>query len=272
MRITDANCRGDPVSVLAPLVLRAPAGGNLLSRRNWTFAANGKPFRDLLPPQEITYFGVPFFHVPLPDRGIDIGNKHWAHRIGWGDPHLLQIQDSTHYWHDPGGKTLHLLFRAAAHRANIAAVARMTEDAAGTLAIVPENTPGGAPVLFVPLPGGNLRFDVFYDTPSRLYWLVSNQVTDSMTRADKLPRQHAMLPCEDSRRLQLHFSKNLVDWCFAGLVTDDPSGVEGLHSPSTAVCGNDLGILACGGSRELGPRKDAAIMFAWIPNFRALAY
>ena len=42
-----------------------------------------------------------------------------------------------------------------------------------------------------------MGFDVLYDDASKLYWLVSNQMTDSMTRADKLPSDRRGLPCEE---------------------------------------------------------------------------
>ena len=40
---------------------------------------------------------------------------------------------------------------------------------------------------------------------------------------DRLPEDRYNLPNNERRRLQLHFSKNMIDWCFAGLVAVGPA-------------------------------------------------
>jgi len=272
LRLTDTRHRGDPASLLAPVVLKAPVGANLTAARNWTFSAAAKAFRELVPADALDYFGLPFFAVPDPLRGRDVGNKRWAHRIGWSDAHLLQLCDPNHYWHDPAGRTLHLLARAAAHRSNMAALAKVVEGADGELSVGLETTPAGTKAAFLPLPGGNLKFHALYDEPSRLYWLVGNQTTDSMTRAEKLPATRYRLPCDECRRLQLHSSRNLVDWCFAGYITAGADAGDCRHSPGAAVRGNDLCVVACAGEgRRRNPHDADRITFHLIPDFRELA-
>ena len=64
-----------------------------------------------------------------------------------------------------------------------------------------------------------MKFHLLYDEVSRLYWLLSTQATDSMRRAERLPADRFGLPDNERQRLQLHFSRNMIDWNFAGLVT-----------------------------------------------------
>ena len=44
----------------------------------------------------------------------------------------------------------------------------------------PGEAPSGARVLYVPCPGGQMRFHILYDEVSRLYWLLASVATESM--------------------------------------------------------------------------------------------
>jgi hypothetical protein len=94
-----------------------------------------------------------------------------------------------------------------------------------------------------------------------------------MTRAEKLPDNRFNLPNNERHRLQLHFSKNCIDWCFAGLVAMGGSAKQGRHYASMVIDGDDLHIASRSGDKQA---KDAHngnfISFHTIKNFRELAY
>jgi hypothetical protein len=273
MKVTDFGYRGDLVSTLAPVAMRAKEGGNLASTKSWVFSSPDKAFRDLAAWESVAGAGIPFYAVRDRHRGEAVANGRWAHRMGWSAPHIVQIKDSRHYWHDPAGRTLHILARGATHRSNIAALAKAVEDESGNMSLALEKTPSGADLAFLPLPGGNLKFDLLYDETSALYWLVSNQIADSMTRAKLLPPDRHGLPCDDTQRLQLHFSRNLVDWRFAGMIAAGGQARESRYGCGMAIRGNDLCVVFCGGDAACRNSQETnQISFCTIPDFRELAY
>jgi hypothetical protein len=272
MRITDLGCRGGFDHVHAAVVLRAREGSNLSQAKNWTFSEPVVPFREFATAQDGGGFGIPFYRLASPVRGEAVAHQRWAGHIGWHDPHLVQIRDPAHYWHDPSGRTFHLLAAAATHRSNVAALAKVVEEADGRMTLMPETTPAGNRVVFLPLPGGNLKFHIVYDEPSNLFWLISHQVADSMTRAERLPPHRQGLPCDEDGRLQLHFSRNLVDWRFAGLVAAAADAGGFNAHPTMAVKGGDLHVAWLAGHSAHGAHHPTRLMFSVIAGFRDLAY
>ena len=134
-----------------------------------------------------------------------------------------------------------------------------------------ETVPSGKKVLFVPCPGGQMRFHVLYDEPTKLFWLLSSQATDSMTRADRPTRFN--LPNNERHRLQLHFSRNMVDWCFAGLVAMGASPKQSRHYASMAIDGDDLVVLSRSGDARAKSAHDGnLITFHRVKDFRSLVY
>lgn len=116
------------------------------------------------------------------------------------------------------------------------------------------------------MPGGQMKFHVVYDENTKLYWLLSTQATDSMIRPERLPNN-------ERRRLQLHFSKNMIDWCFAGLVTVGPVENASRHYASMAIDGDDLVILSRSGDERAKSAHDGnLITFHRIRDFRSLVY
>ena len=270
---TDTAARGSANSSAAPVVMRADVSSNLMNAGSWSFSQPVTPFRDLVPFGRLDYGGLPFFNVKSADQDSDVGGGRWAGRMGWGDPVLQRITDPDHAWHDAKGITLHLLARAYTHRSNFAGLARIREDASGAMELSLQSTPARKNVAFLPIPGGHLRFDVLHDDVSGLYWLLSAQTTDSMIRPKRLPKERIGLPCDESARLQLHFSRNLVDWCFAGLVCVSDAEGESLSCGGMAIGGNDLSVLtAVGAGGSNSPDDAVRIVHQRIADFRDLAY
>jgi hypothetical protein len=114
---------------------------------------------------------------------------------------------------------------------------------------------------------------VLDDAPTRLYWLLGSQATDSVRRADRLPAERFDLPNNERHRLVLHFSTNLVDWCFAGLVAKTDSPREARHYASMDIDGEDLVILSRSGDARAKSAHDGnLITFHRVKSFRSLVY
>ena len=265
--------RGEGGRAPVPVVLRARQGSDLTSRKNWAWSEPGKPFHELVPPGSLDFLGLPASRPPDAPGDRSRGGRRPAGRIEWDASHIVQIRDSRHGWQDPKGRTFHLVARAESPRSNLAAFARMVEDEAGRMAIDLESLPGGGRIPLLPLPGGNLKFDVAYDEESKLFWLVSNLVSDSLARPEQPSQERRGASAVDRQRLQLHFSRNLVDWSFAAFVDSGAEAKELRHSPVMAIAGGELYIVCCSGHPGLGAQGYTdRITFHTIPAFRELVY
>ena len=168
---------------------------------------------------------------------------------------------------------MYLWMRAHTGTTNLACIAKAVEDEDGAITVQPAAAPSGKGMLYVPCPGGHLKFHIVYDVVTKLYWLVSNQSTDSMTRPERLPDSRYDLPDNERHRLALHFSRNCIDWCFAGLIdkTDDPR--QARSYPAMVIDGDDLLVLARSGDENAKNAHDGNILTLHrIPNFRDLVY
>ena len=201
---------------LAPVLMRGCIDADLTRQENWTFASE-LVFEDAVNTAELDFFGVPFFSTE-PDKPSFPAPGREMTPAGWLEPNVVRITDPDHYWYDPQGKTFHLLLRSHLGVTGYAALAKVIEQGnmpgTGAMTTAIETVPSGKRIMFLPCPGGQMKFSIIYDEPSKRYWLLSTQATDSMTRIERLPADRYNLPNNERRRLQLHFSKNLVDWCF----------------------------------------------------------
>ncbi len=94
-----------------------------------------------------------------------------------------------------------------------------------------------------------------------------------MTRPEKLPGDRFNLPNNERNRLVLHFSKNMVDWCFAGLVAAGDSPKISRHYASMVIDGNDLILVSRSGSDRAKSAHDLDLVtFHRIKDFRSLIY
>ncbi|AHF91471.1 hypothetical protein OPIT5_15830 [Opitutaceae bacterium TAV5] len=277
-----------PVGELAPVLMRARIDADLTRPESWTFAGE-LAFQDVIPgyrenDPQIDGFGVPFFRQQYPDRapvaggrgllpGLSGGPVRTFSPMGWLETNVAQITDPAHIWHDPAGKTFHLLMRAHTGGTGYAALLKVVEQPDGSMKTMPETVPSGKRILFLPVPGGQMRFHLLRDEQTKLWWLLGSQATDSMTRADLLPRDRYDLPNNERHRLVLHFSKNLVDWCFAGLVATGDSPKEARHYASMVIDGDDLAILSRSGDARARSAHDGnLITFHRVKDFRTLVY
>lgn len=118
-----------------------------------------------------------------------------------------------------------------------------------------------------------MRFHVLWDEPTKLFWLLSSQTTDSMIRPDRMPRERWSTPDNERHRLVLHFSKNMIDWCFAGLVAAGATPKESRHYASMCIDGEDLCIASrSGDARASSAHNGNLITFHRVRDFRRLVY
>lgn len=274
----DGRRFGWSVNRLAPTLMRAKETDDLTKRESWTFAESFC-FDSIFggnPDPELDYFGIPWYTAftawtkdnPRPDS-----QPRHAQPIGWLETNVVQFQDPNHVWYDPTGRTFHLFMRTNTAGSGYGAMAKVVEMPDGTMKTSLETAPSGRKMLFIPFPGGQMRFHVLWDEKTKLYWLLSTQATDTMCRFDRLPKDRFNLPYDERQRMQLSFSRNMMDWCFAGLVATGPSARAARHYASMAFDGDDLVIVSRSGDKDAKSAHDGnMITFHRVPDFRSLVY
>lgn len=261
---------------MAPVLMRASVDADLTDPQSWTFASE-LPFQDVIQGyrennMDLKYVGIPFFAQSYPER-TDLGHRRKMAPIGWLEANVVQFKDPTHYWYDPAGKTFHLFMRMHTGGTGYAALAKVVENDDGTMTTMLEKAPSGQDVLFLPFPGGQMRFHVLYDEKTKLYWMVGSQATDSMRRIEDLQSDRYDLPLNERHRMVLYFSKNMVDWVFAGLITPPGGYRESRHYAGMDIDGEDLVILSRSGDKDARTAHDVnMITFHRVKNFRDLVY
>lgn len=256
------------VGELAPLLMRGNIGDDLTQREHWMFASE-LVFRDLVEDSDL--LGVPFWNL----GNVDPTGK--SHRemnpMGWLETNVVQFVDPDHIWCDPTGHTFHLWMRAHTGGTGYACILKVVENEDGTMTTTPETVPSGRRILYVPCPGGQMRFHVLYDEATQLYWLLSTLSWDSMTRPERLPSTRYNLPNNERQVLALHFSKNMIDWHMAGVVAQGNSPKESRHYASMVVYGEDLLVLSRSGDHRAKNAHDGnLITLHRVKGFRELVY
>jgi len=270
-RQVKGDIRGWAVAGLAPVLMRGKESADLTQAAHWTFASE-LAFNDAVDYRQLDWFGVPFFPME-PNKSTYPAPRRNMAPIGWLETNVVQFVDPDHVWCDPTGKTFHLWARAHTGGTGLAAIAKVHENDDGTLTTSLEKAPSGRTMVYVPCPGGQMRFHILYDEVTKLYWLLSSQATDSMTRPERLPPERFNLPNNERQRLVLHFSKNCVDWCFAGVVATGDSPKEARHYASMVIDGDALHVLSRSGDKDAKSAHDGNIItFHTIPDFRRLVY
>jgi hypothetical protein len=268
-RVTDPEFPGWNVNILAPVVMSASIDADLTSRDSWVFS-DELTFRDAIAAQGApNLLGYPFHAI-----GAAGGTSRKMAAMGWLETNVVRFQDTNHVWYDPTGRTIHLWMRAHTGSTNVACVAKAVEsENRSRIHVSLEEAPSGERMLYVPCPGGHMKFHILHDQPSRLYWLLSSESTDSMRHPAKLPADRHGLPNNERHILNLHFSKNCVDWCFATTVAATGSPRQARHYASMVIDGEDLHVLSRSGDERAANAHDGnVITFHTVPQFRGLVY
>jgi len=289
--------KGWNIGQMAPVLMRAKETDDLTKLESWTFSNQNMAMIDAVPGYRennlpFEYFGLPFYRQSFPnDTYVTLTDeeqaayeasgetpprkdrlRHFA-PMGWLESNVVQITDPNHYWYDPSGRTFHIFMRAHTGRTGYAALLKAVEQEDGSIEVGFEHAPSGKIMAFLPFPGGQMRFHVLYDEKTKLYWLLGTQATDSMVRADKMDPKRYDLPDNERQRLVLHFSRNMVDWSFAGVVALTSGLNESRQYASMDIDGEDLVILSRSGDKRAESAHNGNLAtFHRVRNFRDLVY
>lgn len=262
------DVKGWPVSALAPILLRAKKGTDLTKRENWSFS-EAPAFREAIDQKELNFFGVPFYDTPKKESAFFDGRE--CAPMGWLETNVVKIYDKHHYWY--GDNTFHLFMRAHTGGTNYCTMMKVTEEEDGAMITAHETVPSGRKITFLPMPGGQMKFHIVYDDTTQLYWLLSSQATDSCTKCEYLPSDRYNLPNNERNRLQLSFSKNMVDWCFACIVDIGDTQKQSRHYAAMTIDGEDIIIASRSGDEDSFCAHNCnLITFHRIKKFRDLVY
>ena len=125
-------------------------------------------------------------------------------------------------------------------------------------------------------PGGQCKFYVIHDRPNRMYWMLSNLVTNSQDYLGWGERMgnsaYFSGPGNERRWLYLHYSIDCLNWFPAGCVARWPGSVHrSFMYPTAAIDGEDLVILSRT-SRDASEQHGADLCTVHrVRNFRDLA-
>lgn len=257
------------VNNIAPVLMRGSINSDLTIKENWTFATE-LYFNDAVDKEKLEYTGIPFFWT-TPSTYVEIAPGRGCAEIGWLETNIVKFDNKDHYLYDD--QTIHLFMRAHTGGTGYCAIAKVVENNDGTMTTKLETAPSGKKIVYVPMPGGQMKFHILYDKKSKLYWLLSTQATDSMTRAEMLADDRYNLPNNERRRLVLHFSQNCFDWCFAGIVTKGDTEKMSRHYAAMEIDRDDLCIVSRSGDEHAKDAHDTNfVSFHKIKNFRKLVY
>lgn len=247
------------------VLMSAKCGDDLTRVENWNFS---EPLHlpDCVGENPLPN-GVPF----LPFGNLTPGR--YCGHPGWLESHVLRIYDPAHQLYDPEDRTVIILARCHTGLPNIAAVLKGVEQPDGSLKLETITSPGGAPFIYTYIPGGHMKFFVLYDEKSKLYWMASTQATDSMIRPELLPDDRFGIPDNERHRLALYFSRNLFDWCFAGMVAMGKTPRCARHYTSMTISGEDLLILSRSGDENAYSAHNGNLLTLHrVKSFRDLVY
>ena len=263
-------------SELQPILMRGRVDEDLTQPESWTYA-DTPAFHEVVDDSGFEGFGIPFYPGKYPEVWMSGHGLRGSAPIGWLETNVVQILDPNHVWHDPTGRTLHLWMRAHTGLTNYGMVARVREagpkPGEGEMKFEFESAPSGVRLHYLPMPGGQMKFHLLHDDVSETYWLLSSQATDSMRRLDAMPADRYGLADNQRHRLQLHFSTNMVDWVFAGMVAIGETENCARHYASMAIDDRDIVVLSRSGDRNARNAHDTnMITFHRIRDFRSLIY
>ncbi len=253
----------------APVLLRAKKGDDWLKPENWVIS-HSKTFIDCFGlGKRFPYFGVPFLDCASKTSLLIEGRD--MSPIGWLESNVVKIYDKDHAFYDENA--FHIFMRTHTGGTGYCAMVKIVENDNGSMNMEFQTAPSGDEIVFLPLPGGQMKFRILYDEVTKLYWLLSTQATDSMVDIYKLPENRYNLPNNERHRLQLHFSKNMVDWCFAGMIAMGEDAKQSRHYGDMVIDGDDLLIVARSGDKDASTAHNGNIItFHKVKDFRKLVY
>lgn len=232
-----------------PVLMCADENADLTRRENWRFS-NVVKFKDAV-------------EKVAPAAGI---KPHC-----WLESSLMFERDEANLFYDPDfRKPLVFLRLNASPAANMAALLTGNEAVDGALSLDLPQLPGGEPFLYVPFPGGNMKFQTVWDEPSKCYWMVATDTRMiSFGNRSKMSRDISWF--DERRQLGLYYSRNAFDWIHAGVVACGKTEHESRHYASLLPVGGDMLVLSRSGDENAKSTHDTdMITLHRVPDFRSL--
>ncbi|MCG8613965.1 MAG: glycoside hydrolase [Pseudomonadales bacterium] len=262
--------KGWNVAGLAPTLLCLDKSADPLLSNSWSKSA---PiiFKDIIDQRSLDLFGVPFYLTPE-NFNVEISQGRFNSPMGWLEGNVVKFNDPEHIWYDPEGNTFHIILRAHTGGVGYSCLITVRKDKDGAMVPTLEAVPSGKKIVFSPMPGGHLKFFIEYDPDTKLYWMLSSQATDSMRTLSSLNNTDRYgLPNNERHRVQLLYSKNCIDWCFAKYISVQKGELTSRNYPSLVIDGDDMHVVLRGGD---GSNTDAqysnCIYHTVVRDFRDL--
>lgn len=227
-----------------PVLMTADENADLCQRKNWLFS------------EVCSYDKIgPEFAAYAPG-----GEASYA----WLESNIVLERDKTSEFY---GEFLVFLRTNRCLFPNTGIVIKAQQRADGT----PELLPVSDKLFYLPFPGGEMKFQIIYDAPGGLYWLIASHTTYStFTRKEALHPEVAHY--YERNRLELYYSQNCFDWSSAGVVAMGKSHLESRHYASLLPVGDDLLVLSRSGDLNAKNCHDTnLITLHRVKNFRELA-
>lgn len=227
-----------------PVLMIADENADLCKRENWLFS------------EVLSYDKTgPAFSASAPGG---------AESYAWLESNIVLERDETNEFY---GRFLVFLRTNRCLFPDTGIVISAQQKADGT----PELLPVSDKLFYIPFPGGEMKFQIIYDAPSRLYWLIASHSTyTTFTRDDALNAEVKRF--SERNRLELFYSQNCFDWSSAGVVAKGETYLESRHYASLLPVGSDLLVLSRSGDKNAKNCHDTnLITLHRVKNFRDLA-
>lgn len=264
--------KGWDVAGLSPTLFRANIKDDLCLPQSWD-RSEEFIYKEVFKEAAFNFLGIPFYDCESNGpKEIAVGLNNAP--LGWLETNVVQFADKDHIWHENTKDVFHLFLRAHTSGVNYANLVKIEVQEDGRMIPELQKTPAGINISYVPFPGGHLKFFIIYDKVSNLFWLISNQATDSMRNINSLANTKRYgLPNNERHRLQLHFSKNCIDWCFAGMVSNSANEMFSRNYPSAIIKEKDMHIVCrSADEKALNPQYNNLITHHFVEDFRQLIY
>ena len=230
---------GHPWPGVGPVLMQAREEDDLTQASHWKFS-------DLYDPDADMEAARP--------SGIPVVKSGHA---GMLETNVVRVYDPQKPFYDSTGRSVVLMARAATGVPDIGVMLRGYEREDGSLSIGRLRRNDGE-LLFVHIPGGDLKFHIVYDSETQLYWLLHSQMDGRSGYR---------------RRLALSFSPDLLRWTFAGMVAIGPTDHSARHYATMIIDGDDLCIVSRSGDENARTAHDGNIVtFHRVRDFRSLVY
>lgn len=127
---------------------------------------------------------------------------------------------------------------------------------------------------FYPIPGGQMKFYILYDEPSKLFWMASSPASNSLFLIEEGDWGRAKLQhrrATERRSLMLWYSIDSLNWFPCGWIAFADGWSQSFHYPVMIIDGNDIAIISRTAFKSSDPHDVDMATFHRIKNFRNLA-